>query len=282
MQTDRLDFPLLMPQQAQKHVTVNETIRLLDILVQTAVVSATREDEPETAEGGDLFILPAARSGLRWSTMHPGSIARFEDGAFVEVAPVPGQIAFVRDSGQLIVFDGHAWTNAPFAAQGPSRFGVNAEPSGANRLTVASDAELLTHDERTPGTGDARKVINKKDEANTASVVFQRGYSGRAEFGLVGNDDLSFRVSNDGAAFQDVLRLHGDTGKVSLAHSGPAACALDVAGPVRVGRYTVADLPPADAGAGQIVFVADEVGGASLAFSDGARWRRVSDRAIVA
>jgi hypothetical protein len=57
---------------------------------------------------------------------------------------------------------------------------------------------------------------------------------------------------------------------------------LDIDGPARVKSYTVATLPAANAGAGQIIFVSNETGGAVLAFSDGANWRRVTDRAIVA
>ena len=58
-------------------------------------------------------------------------------------------------------------------------------------------------------------------------------------------------------------------------------CAVDVDGPVRVKSYAVASLPAAGAGAGQIVYVSNEAGGAVLAFSDGAQWRRVTDRAVV-
>ena len=50
----------------------------------------------------------------------------------------------------------------------------------------------------------------------------------------------------------------------------------------RAKRYTVATLPdPANAGAGMIIYVADETGGAVLAFSDDTNWRRVTDRAVV-
>lgn len=45
-------------------------------------------------------------------------------------------------------------------------------------------------------------------------------------------------------------------------------------------NYTVATLPSAGQ-AGEMVFVSDEAGGAVLAFSDGAAWRRVTDRAVV-
>lgn len=280
-QSSRLRLPYLMPQQAQKHLTHNEALRLLDVLVQTSVVSADRADEPTLAEEGDLYILPASRSGARWAAMAPGALALRENGAFVEIEPAEGQIAYVGDRKALMVYAQGAWTHEPFAPRSSATFAVNAEPSGANRLTVAADAELLTHDDRTPGTGDARKIVNKAATGRTASVLFQTGFSGRAEFGLVGNDDLSLRVSADGATFRDALRVGAADGRVAVARAGPAVCALDVGGPVRVGAFAKAALPPASSGAGQIVFVPDEAGGAVLAFSDGAAWRRVTDRAVV-
>jgi hypothetical protein len=42
----------------------------------------------------------------------------------------------------------------------------------------------------------------------------------------------------------------------------------------------VATLPSA-AAAARMIYVSDEAGGATPAFSDGTNWRRVSDRAIV-
>jgi len=51
----------------------------------------------------------------------------------------------------------------------------------------------------------------------------------------------------------------------------------------KVGSYTVAGVPSAStAGAGAIIYVSDETGGAVLAFSDGTDWRRVTDRAVIA
>lgn len=45
-------------------------------------------------------------------------------------------------------------------------------------------------------------------------------------------------------------------------------------------RYTVLTLPKA-VEPGQLIYVTDETGGAVPAFSDGADWRRVTDRAVV-
>jgi hypothetical protein len=52
--------------------------------------------------------------------------------------------------------------------------------------------------------------------------------------------------------------------------------------PAKVPNTTVAGLPSAaNAGAGAIIYVSNETGGATLAFSDGTNWRRVTDRAVV-
>lgn len=50
---------------------------------------------------------------------------------------------------------------------------------------------------------------------------------------------------------------------------------------VQLPEYTVLTLPDATVKAGGMIFVNDETGGAVPAFTDGAAWRRVTDRAIV-
>lgn len=47
------------------------------------------------------------------------------------------------------------------------------------------------------------------------------------------------------------------------------------------GSFTVATLPTASTFTRGLIYVSDETGGATLAFSDGTNWRRVQDRAIV-
>jgi len=57
-------------------------------------------------------------------------------------------------------------------------------------------------------------------------------------------------------------------------------------GPFKIPSYAKADLPSAtkwqtNGGFSGIILVEDEIGGATLAFSDGTNWRRVQDRVIV-
>ncbi len=51
--------------------------------------------------------------------------------------------------------------------------------------------------------------------------------------------------------------------------------------PVLLQSFTVASLPSAASWTGGIVYVSNEAGGATVAFSDGTNWRRAADRAIV-
>lgn len=53
-------------------------------------------------------------------------------------------------------------------------------------------------------------------------------------------------------------------------------------GSIKPASYTVATLPSAAThGAGAVIYVSDETGGAVIAFSDGTDWRRMTDRAVV-
>lgn len=55
---------------------------------------------------------------------------------------------------------------------------------------------------------------------------------------------------------------------------------LDIFGPLPI--FAKADLPSASDYLRCIIYVSDDVGGATIAFSDGSDWRRVQDRAVIA
>lgn len=209
-----LDLPYLASNQAQKHVTLNESLRRLDILVQAAVKSKDLATPPAEPEDGDLYILPASTTG-DWAGHAESTLAAFQDGGWMFVTPKPCWRCHVVDTGRGVVFDGTVWASETDLAP-MTQFGINTSADSVNRLAVKSDAELLSHDDVTPSSGDARKVINKAGSGQVASVLFQTGYSARAELGLVGDDNFSLRVSPDGASFEDAIRFVGTTGAASF------------------------------------------------------------------
>ena len=219
-QSPRLALPYLLPNQAQKHVTHNEAIRRLDALVQMRVLSSVLAAEPAGPEEGDAYLLPAAPSGAAWGAAAAGQVAVFQDGAWTFLTPAAGWCLFDAGRGLPMLHDGTGWSD--LADRPQAHLGINTTADDTNRLAVKAEAELLSHDDVSPGSGDARKVINKAAASNTASVVFQTGFAGRAEIGLAGDDDLRLRVY-DGAEWRDGVAIDRTSGQArfpgGLAHA---------------------------------------------------------------
>ncbi len=97
-----------------------------------------------------------------------------------------------------------------------TKLGVNTTANSTNRLSVKSDAVLLSHDDVTPGTGDLQAVLNKSAAAKDAGFVFQDSFSTRALFGLLGDDDFTLKVSPDGSSFATAIVVDKADGSVSL------------------------------------------------------------------
>lgn len=72
--TSNLQPPYLDVGQAQKHVTLNQSLRRLDAIIQLSVVSATTTAEPESPVDGAVYIVPAGKSGTHWASFANWSI----------------------------------------------------------------------------------------------------------------------------------------------------------------------------------------------------------------
>lgn len=209
-----LGLPYLQPSQAQKHVTVNEGLRTLDAVVQLAVADRTRNEAPPLPDPGDRHIVGPAPTGV-WAGQ-AGRVALWEAaasgaGAWVFLDPGPGWRAWVAAEGAVVTFDGAAWVGPEALALRAARAGVGTDADATNRLAVASPATLLTH------TGAGHQVkVNKAAPADTASLLFQTGFSGRAEMGTAGSDAFAVKVSADGAAWATALTADPATGRASL------------------------------------------------------------------
>jgi hypothetical protein len=107
--SSRLGLPYLAAAQAQKHVTVNESLLRLDALTQLSVLSASLTAQPASPADGDLYILPAGKTGAAWGDFADGALAYWRDGVWEELTPKPGWRAFVEDQGALYARTGAGW-----------------------------------------------------------------------------------------------------------------------------------------------------------------------------
>lgn len=202
-----LSLPLIQPAQAQKHVTHNEALRLLDVLVQPAVSSRSTPTPPPFPAQGARWIVPTAATGA-WAGQD-GAIALFDLGDWMFLAPLPGWQVQVVDEGASVHWTGSAWVAPADLPQRFPRLGVGTEADAVNRLAVASEATLFSHS----GAGHQLK-LNKAGPGDTASLLFQTGWSGRAEMGTAGSDDFAIKVSADGSAWTTALSIAGASGLV--------------------------------------------------------------------
>lgn len=84
-----------------------------------------------------------------------------------------------------------------------------ATPDGTNRFAINTTAALFNN----AGT-NINLVLNKATAGQDASVTLQSGFNTRALFGLLGNDNLTFKVTPDGSTFHDGFILNKDDGSM--------------------------------------------------------------------
>jgi len=219
--TTHLGLPLIAAAQAQKHVTHNEALQVLDALVQLAVADSDRTTPPPDPGEGDRHIVAAGATG-DWSG-HDGEIAVFLSGGWVFAAPRRGFVALDAAENRLLIHNGADWRDLSTALrlQNLARLGVNATADDTNRVAVCAPAVLLSHVPAAEGgTGDMRLTVNRETGSDTASLVFQSGWAGRAELGLGGDETFRIKVSVDGAAWTDAVAIDPANGRLSLPAVG--------------------------------------------------------------
>ena len=204
-------LPLIQPSQAQKHVTHNAALTVLDVLVQTTAKSRSLTAPPVGAVSGDCYIVASGATG-DWLG-EDQSVAVFNGSFWDFYAPKTGWRVWVEGEDTEAVYDGSLWAASADRSLRVAALGISAEADDTNRLTVSADATLLTH----AGAGHQLK-INKAHNFDTASLLFQTGFSGRAEMGTVGSDDFVLKVSADGTTFLTGLTIEAATGRVIASH----------------------------------------------------------------
>lgn len=358
--TTHLLLPYILASQAQKHVTHNEALRLLDAMVQLSVLDRTRTAPPVSPTDGDRHIVASGATGL-WAGWDL-NVAFWVDGVWMRLVPRPGWLAWIAAEQAFVVWNGSAWdlvgepvdvSDAVFSLANdadPTRkalFSLSGISTGTTRtftlpntsseLAILAGTQTFTGNKTFSGTltvsgtitvsaasasigtatttatygmgtggtttgvtktlnlgtggaagsttvvnigpaaagaggttvvntptvtfanavtqvgmpqanltayllglGGAtadsynrvsvntpallfnnagagiEATVNKAAPANDAAFAFKTGFSARALIGLLGNDDFSFKVSPDGSAFFEALKIDRSNGQVEL------------------------------------------------------------------
>jgi Protein of unknown function (DUF2793) len=266
-----LGLPYLVAAQAQKHVTHNEALRLLDALVQLSVLDRDRTVPPDNPSDGDRHLVASGATGL-WAGWDL-NIAFWADGAWIRLVPRTGWLVWVAADQTFLLWQGSSWFPIGIAQKvSDSMFGLFNEadpsrkarfdlsgltagatlsytlPDTSSELAIPAGTQTFTGDKTFSGqlaaqvfglggaTADSwnrlsvnapavlfnnagagiEATVNKAAPANDASFAFKTNWSARALIGLLGSDDFTVKVSPDGAAYHEAIRVEGNTGRVEL------------------------------------------------------------------
>ncbi len=239
VQTNNLAMTLVEQNQAQKAVTVNEALMRIDAILNNGAIDKDLSTPPVSPAEGDLYIVADGATG-DWAS-HDNKITYFNQ-IWRFISPNEGMILWVNDENKIYTWGGSSWVTAGSGALSDlsdvvviapvvydviqhngtgfvnsnvidniSQLGVNTSPDVVNKFAVSSDAVLFN-----TATGDAQIKVNKTAAVNTGSYLFQTNWSGRAEFGTIGDDDFQLKVSTDGSSFYQSFVVDSATGNVDF------------------------------------------------------------------
>jgi hypothetical protein len=266
-------MPFIDGSQAQKHVTHNEALRILDAAIQIGVLDLTLTAPPASPAEGERHVVASGATGA-WAG-HDDAIASWQDGAWTFLAPKTGWCIWSVADDYMFVFDGTEWRDMrslPSALDNALRVGVNTAASSPNLFSVKSNAALFAAiDAADGGTGDMRLQVSKEGSSDTASVFFSENFSGRAEFGLIGSDTFKLKVSPDGTAWTEAFNIDQDTGNLTLPRG------LSLAGVIAPAQITAdqADYSPAGLAAASVLQISADAARSLSGLDGGAEGRCV-------
>ena len=105
--TPQLGLPFLSAGQAQKEITHNEALQMLDFVAAGAVEEPPRNDPPELPTVGSCYIVGAAPTGA-WIGKAQ-MVAGYSSGGWRFIAPIEGMSLFVKGSGIPADYVGGSW-----------------------------------------------------------------------------------------------------------------------------------------------------------------------------
>ena len=205
--TPNIGAILLEEAQAQKEVTVNEAFMRIDALLNNGALSIDFTAPPATPHPGDMYIV-AENAAQAWQGKEHHITYFDQIWRFIE--PKQGATLWVHDKQTFYYYNNSLWMPTD-TINATEMLGINSTADTVNRLSVSSESILYTAEYH-----DVRTILNKKEASDTASIIFQNNFEGRAEFGLIGNDDFALKLSNDGVHFNTALTAQHDTGHIII------------------------------------------------------------------
>lgn len=203
-----LSLPFLIASQSQKHVTFNDLVNKIDALLMLSVKSNTLNTPPTSPEDGARYIIGNGANG-EWEGKE-NHVATYQNLGWDYIRPQNGFLAFIESEGKFYCYTG-LWKLLSVNSEQADMFtklGIGTRADNINTFASKLNNALFSAKYVAEnGDGNLRIKVNKENSNNTAAFLFQTNYSGRAEFGLMGNDSFGLKVSADGSNWQNIFNI---------------------------------------------------------------------------
>jgi hypothetical protein len=187
--TPNLLLPFIQAAQAQKHITHNEALRLLDGLTQISVLDRDFAAPPGSPAEGARYIVASGATGL-WAGWE-GDVAFYASGVWLRLPARTGWVVWVQDEVRVVVRIGSVWTPLDLAmglltqaasvevAKGAlgSTIGVAVLEQTVSGLSGAAVTSSIEIPNRAIVLGVSTRVVT----AITGAASFDCGIAGEAE-----------------------------------------------------------------------------------------------------
>lgn len=176
MATPKLALPELVESQAQKFVTVNDALRILDALLQAGVTDRDLTDPPGNPANGSVYI-PAATATGAWAGQE-GKLAQWYASAWYFLTPAEGWTVWVIDEQVRLTYQGGNWartTSKPtFPTQAKTADYTATSTDAGTVLLVDTSAGSITITlpaAATAGNGFAIGVLKSTLDSNIVTIA---------------------------------------------------------------------------------------------------------------
>jgi hypothetical protein len=196
--TPRLALPAIEAAQAQKHVTHNQALVLLDAITHLSVESRLLSAPPTSPAEGACYI-PAQSATGAWSGWDK-QVAVFTGGGWQRIFPVSGFKAWVKDERLTLTYEDGIW-----------RDGIALTANGG-RVTMRAKEEELT----LTGT-----FVEPADAAFIPNRAIVLGVSSLTTLAITGATSYGVGVNGNTGQFGDFLGVA--QGSTNIGVIGPTA-----------------------------------------------------------
>jgi len=200
--TPHLALPLIDGAQAQKHVTHNEALLLLDALAQLAVESRALTAPPGSPAEGACYI-PAPGASGAWSGWS-GRVAVFSGGGWLAVMPKSGWRAWVKAERLAVTYEDGVW-----------RDGVSLTAHGGRVTLRVKEEELML----------SGAYVETADAAFIPDRAIVLGVAARTTQAITGATSYGVGIAGEATKFGNLLNVA--PGSTNVGVIGPAGVYAD-------------------------------------------------------